>query len=72
MRDGEIAMLKSRIHRGPVRVRINDDMAPGVVSLPHGWGHADSAPWQRVAGERPGVVRYESDGIVVLARPPKP
>jgi glyoxylase-like metal-dependent hydrolase (beta-lactamase superfamily II) len=25
-----------------------------------------------VTPERPGVVRYESDGIVVLARPPKP
>jgi len=55
VRDGELAVLKSRIHRGTVRVRINDEMAPGVVSLPHGWGHADSAPWQRVAGERPGV-----------------
>ena len=30
-------------------------MRPGVVSLPHGWGHAPSAPWQRVAGEPPGV-----------------
>jgi anaerobic selenocysteine-containing dehydrogenase len=55
VRDGEIAVLKSRIHRGTVRVRVNDEMAPGVVSLPHGWGHADSASWQRVAGERPGV-----------------
>jgi anaerobic selenocysteine-containing dehydrogenase len=43
------------VHAGPVRVQITDDMAPGVVSLPHGWGHAEAAPWQRVAGERPGV-----------------
>ena len=28
---------------------------PGVVSLPHGFGHAAVAPWQRVAGVRPGV-----------------
>ncbi len=55
VRDGETAMLASRVHRGAVRVQLNDDMAPGVVSLPHGWGHADSAPWQRVASERPGV-----------------
>jgi hypothetical protein len=26
---------------------------PGVVSLPHGWGHAGSP--QRVAAEHPGV-----------------
>jgi hypothetical protein len=30
-------------------------MRPGVVSLPHGWGHAPSARWQRVAGAHPGV-----------------
>lgn len=28
---------------------------PGVVSLPHGWGHGDVARWQSVAGRRPGV-----------------
>ncbi len=55
VRHGEEAILESRVHRGKVRVHLNDEMAPGVVSLPHGWGHADSAQWQRVAGERPGV-----------------
>ena len=55
LRDGDFALLESRVHRGPVLVRTTSDMRPGVVSLPHGWGHADSAPWQRVAGERPGV-----------------
>ncbi len=55
IRDGDFALLESRVHRGPVLVRTSADMRPGVVSLPHGWGHGDSAPWQRVAGERPGV-----------------
>jgi hypothetical protein len=36
-------------------VRVSDEIAPGVVSLPHGWGHAPAARWQRVAGRRPGV-----------------
>jgi len=53
--DGDTAVLESRVHRGEVRVKLSDDLAPGVVSLPHGWGHAESAPWQRVAGARPGV-----------------
>jgi anaerobic selenocysteine-containing dehydrogenase len=43
------------VHRGAVRVQINDGIAPGVVSLPHGWGHAASAPWQRTAGAHAGV-----------------
>ncbi|MBI3769886.1 MAG: molybdopterin-dependent oxidoreductase [Deltaproteobacteria bacterium] len=55
VRDGEMAILESRVHRGEVRVAVTDEMRPGVVSLPHGWGHADSAPWQKVAGGHPGV-----------------
>ena len=53
--DGETAVLESRVHSGKVRVRVTDEMRPGVVSLPHGWGHAPSAPWQRVAGAHAGV-----------------
>jgi anaerobic selenocysteine-containing dehydrogenase len=55
LRDGDTALLSSRVHRGPVPVRISDDMRPGVVSLPHGWGHAAAARTLRVAGSRPGV-----------------
>jgi anaerobic selenocysteine-containing dehydrogenase len=55
VRDGELAVLESRVHRGEVRVAVTDEMRPGVVSLPHGWGHADSAPWQKVAGSHAGV-----------------
>jgi len=53
--DGEHVVLSSRVHRGEVRLRVTDEMAPGVVSLPHGWGHAPAARWQRVAGQTPGV-----------------
>jgi anaerobic selenocysteine-containing dehydrogenase len=55
VRDGELAVLESRVHRGEVRVAVTDEMRPGVVSLPHGWGHAASAPWQKVAGSHAGV-----------------
>jgi anaerobic selenocysteine-containing dehydrogenase len=64
--DGDVAILESRVHRGPVKVRFNDEMRPGVVSLPHGWGHAASAGWQRVAASRPGVSMndWTDDGVV--------
>jgi anaerobic selenocysteine-containing dehydrogenase len=52
---GELAVLESRVHSGTLRVHVSDEMRPGVVSLPHGWGHAASAPWQQVAGRHPGV-----------------
>jgi anaerobic selenocysteine-containing dehydrogenase len=54
-RDGETVVLESRVHRGEVRIKVTDDMRPGIVSLPHGWGHAASAPWQQVASAHAGV-----------------
>jgi anaerobic selenocysteine-containing dehydrogenase len=53
--DGETAILESRVHSGEVPVKLSDEMRPGVVCLPHGWGHAESARWQRTAGRQPGV-----------------
>jgi anaerobic selenocysteine-containing dehydrogenase len=55
VRDGESALLESRVHRGPVPVRVSDEMRPGVVSLPHGFGHARAARFLSTAGARPGV-----------------
>jgi anaerobic selenocysteine-containing dehydrogenase len=55
VRDGDVAVLESRVHRGFVPVHVTDEMTSGVVSLPHGWGHATSALWQRVAAEHQGV-----------------
>ena len=53
--DGELVEMSSRVHRGAVRVKLSDEMARGVVSLPHGYGHASAARWQKVAGQTPGV-----------------
>ncbi len=53
--DGDVGVLESRVHTGTLRVQVSDEMRPGVVSLPHGWGHAASAPWQQIAGRHPGV-----------------
>jgi anaerobic selenocysteine-containing dehydrogenase len=55
VRDGGLAILESRVHRAAVPVRVSDEMRPGVVSLPHGWGHARAARTLRTAGARPGV-----------------
>ena len=37
------------------QVEISEDMMPGVVSLPHGWGHDVPGTRMSVAAERPGV-----------------
>lgn len=55
IRDGDTAILESHIHQAEVSVRVSDEMRPGVVSLPHGWGHAAAARWQQTAGAHAGV-----------------
>ncbi|MBX7072569.1 MAG: molybdopterin-dependent oxidoreductase [Pirellulales bacterium] len=55
VRDDDLAVLESRTHRGHVTVKLTDEMRPGVVSLPHGWGHAPAAEWQKTAGQHAGV-----------------
>jgi anaerobic selenocysteine-containing dehydrogenase len=55
VRDGETAILKSRVYCGPVPIRVSDEIMQGVVSLPHGWGHKDVGRWQKVASAHAGV-----------------
>lgn len=38
-----------------VMVEVTEAMSPGVVSLPHGWGHAQPGTQMAVAARRPGV-----------------
>ncbi|MFG1645295.1 molybdopterin oxidoreductase family protein [Amycolatopsis sp. NPDC049252] len=50
---GERAVVRSSAGELVVEVEPTDSIMPGVVSLPHGWGHAGST--QRVAAQHPGV-----------------
>ncbi len=55
LKSGDQALMKSAIHSGPVTVQVSDEVAPGVVSLPHGFGHAEAKNPQRVASKLPGA-----------------
>jgi anaerobic selenocysteine-containing dehydrogenase len=55
LRDGGAARVRSRVGELVVPVDVTDDVMPGVVSLPHGWGHALAGVRLTVAGARPGV-----------------
>jgi len=55
--DGRPARVTSRVGAAELTVEVTDDIAPGVVSIPHGWGH-----------DRPGVemaVAAGTDGVNV-------
>ncbi|MGA8257535.1 MAG: molybdopterin-dependent oxidoreductase [Nocardioides sp.] len=52
---GELARVSTRAGNIEVPVEVSSEMMPGVVSLPHGWGHDRSGTRLSVAGARPGV-----------------
>ena len=52
-RDARITNWKDGTVDAPVEV--TDAIRPGVVSLPHGWGHDQPETRLRVAAERAGV-----------------
>ncbi|MFF8311732.1 molybdopterin oxidoreductase family protein [Streptomyces lydicus] len=53
--DGEPARLKGDGGEVEVPVEVTDTMRPGVVSLPHGWGHDRPGTRLGVAAADPGV-----------------
>jgi anaerobic selenocysteine-containing dehydrogenase len=52
---GQRVSVSSRVGEVLTEVRISDEVAPGVVSLPHGWGHARAGVRLSVAREHAGV-----------------
>jgi anaerobic selenocysteine-containing dehydrogenase len=52
--DGEPAQVSSRTGTVEVPVEVTDAVMPGVVSLPHGWGHDVPETVQQVAAEHAG------------------
>ncbi len=53
--DGAPAELRSRTGSVQAEVEVTDEMMPGVVSLPHGWGHEAQGTRQAVAAAQPGA-----------------
>ena len=52
---GALAQLSAQGSTLSAPVDISEDMMPGVVSLPHGWGHDLPGSHLQVAARRPGV-----------------
>jgi anaerobic selenocysteine-containing dehydrogenase len=53
--DGGTAQVTSRVGRAELTVEVSDDIAPGVVSIPHGWGHDLPGVEMSVAAGTAGV-----------------
>jgi anaerobic selenocysteine-containing dehydrogenase len=52
---GARARVTSRVGAIELPVEITDDIRPGVVSIPHGWGHDPASDSLRVAARHAGV-----------------
>ena len=56
----------SRAGRVETPLELSDEVMPGVVSLPHGWGHHRPGTELSVAEEHPGVsINDLTDELVV-------
>ncbi|MDB5979620.1 MAG: fdhF 2 [Pseudomonas sp.] len=53
--DGQWVRVSSRVGVIEVQVLGSVEMMPGVVSLPHGWGHARPGVQMGIASDQPGV-----------------
>jgi len=53
--EGSEARVSSRVGEIIAPTEISDDIMPGVVSLPHGWGHDRKGVRLRVASQHPGT-----------------
>ncbi len=53
--DGEFARLRSRTGTVDAEVEVTDEVMPGVVSLPHGWGHDVPEAQMSVAAAHAGA-----------------
>ncbi|AWN22255.1 dehydrogenase [Deinococcus irradiatisoli] len=53
--DGQAVEVRSRVGAVTVPAELTDTLMPGVVSLPHGFGHGKAGVRLRTAQARPGV-----------------
>lgn len=53
--DGATVEIRSRVGAVAAPLEVTDGLRPGVVSLPHGFGHDLDGIGQRVASRRPGA-----------------
>jgi anaerobic selenocysteine-containing dehydrogenase len=53
--DGASVRVTSRVGSVLASAEVTEDIAPGVLSLPHGWGHDEPGTQMAVAAKRPGT-----------------
>ena len=55
LKDQEEAQVSSRVGSLVIKVELSDEIMPGVVSIPHGWGHHRKNTQLEVAEQHAGI-----------------
>lgn len=55
IKDGQKVKVTSRVNSVEIEAEVTDELMPGVVSIPHGWGHGRKGVKQKVAQAHAGV-----------------
>ncbi len=55
IKDGDLVKVTSRVGSIEIEAEVTDELMPGVVSIPHGWGHNRKGIRQAVAQKHAGV-----------------
>lgn len=55
IKEGDVVKVTSRVGSVNIAAEITDELMPGVVSIPHGWGHGRKGVKQSVAQAHAGV-----------------
>src|SRR5687768_11285038 len=55
LRSGQTVVVRSRVGEIVFPLQVSDEMMPGVVSIPHGWGHDRNGNHLNVAQQHPGA-----------------
>jgi anaerobic selenocysteine-containing dehydrogenase len=53
--DGQRVKVTSRVGSITIEAEVTDELMPGVVSIPHGWGHGRKGVKQKIAQAHAGV-----------------
>ena len=54
LRTGQTVSVRSRVGSLEIPIEISDEIMPGVVSIPHGWGHDRTGIQLEVAQQHAG------------------
>jgi anaerobic selenocysteine-containing dehydrogenase len=53
--NGQYVKVTSRVGSITIQAEVTDELMPGVVSIPHGWGHGRKGVKQKIAQAHAGV-----------------